>query len=80
MQTGIRSAYTACQVYFSTMEGSTTCGIDGMHSQKFFNSSDVTLNITDDKLDTWTATAKHNASNVTYTIDPNGTVTVTATP
>ena len=76
----LRSAYTACQVYFSTEEGSTTCGIDGMHNQKFFNSSDVTLNITDDKLDTWTATAKHNASNVTYTIDPNGTVTVTATP
>ncbi len=70
----LRSAYTACQVYFSTMEGSTTCGIDGMHNQKFYNSSDVTLEITDSNIDTWTATAKHTAGDVTYTIDKNGKV------
>jgi len=70
----LRSAYTACQVYFST-EGSTFCGTDGMHAQKFYNSNDVTLEITDSSLDNWTATAKHDAGNVTYTIDKNGKIT-----
>ncbi len=71
----LRSAYTACQVYFSTESGATSCGIEGMHAQKFYNSSDVTLDITNDTLDNWTATAKHTAGDVTYTIDKNGKIT-----
>lgn len=71
----LRSAYTACQVYFSTESGSASCGIDGMHAQKFYNSSDVTLEITNSSLDHWTATAKHISSDVTYTIDKNGKIT-----
>lgn len=71
----LRSAYTACQVYFSTEEGSAICGTGGMNAQNFQNSSDVTLTITDPAMDTWTATAKHAAGDVTYTIDKNGKVT-----
>ena len=71
----LRSAFIACQVYFSTEDGSSTCGTSGMNAQKFYNSSDVTLNITDPNIDTWTATAKHVAGDVTYTIDKNGKVT-----
>ena len=70
----LRSAYTACQVYFSVEEGSATCGTGGLTSQKFQNSSDVTLTITDANLDNWTATAKHLAGTVTYAIDKNGKV------
>ena len=70
----LKHFYIACQVYFST-EGSTFCGTDGMHAQKFYNSNDVTLEITDSSLDNWTATAKHTAGDVTYTIDKNGKIT-----
>ncbi len=74
-KTELRGAYTACQVYFSTESGATSCGIGGMQAQKFFNSNDVTLEITDSSLDNWTATAKHNAGDVTYSIDKNGKIT-----
>jgi prepilin-type N-terminal cleavage/methylation domain-containing protein len=70
----LRSAYTACQVYFSTESGATSCGMNGMHAQNFYHSSDVTLNVDDPTLDNWTATAKHNASSVTYTINKNGQI------
>ncbi|NMC90880.1 MAG: prepilin-type N-terminal cleavage/methylation domain-containing protein [Smithella sp.] len=74
-KTELKGAYTACQVYFSTESGATSCGIGGMQAQKFFNSNDVTIAINDPDMNNWTATAKHDAGNVTYTIDKNGKIT-----
>lgn len=74
-KTELKGAYTACQVYFATEASATSCGIGGMHSQKFYKSSDVKLEITKENIDDWEATAKHDAGNVTYTIDKNGKIT-----
>lgn len=65
----------SCQVYFAAEADAKSCGIDEMHSQKFYNSGDVTLDITNDTIDNWTATAKHDAGSVTYAIDKNGRIT-----
>lgn len=73
-KTELKGAYTACQVYFSTVDGSTTCGTGGMNSQKFYNSSDVNLTITDTSIENWAATANHVSGNATYTMDKNGKV------
>ena len=70
----LKSAYTACQVYFTVDENATNCGFDGMHSQKFYNSSDVQIDITDTASTSWTATSRHDSGNVTYSIDINGKI------
>lgn len=70
----LKSAYLACQVYFTADESATDCGFGGMHTQKFFNSTDVQIDITDTGATSWAATAKHDSGNVTYTIDQSGKI------
>ncbi len=71
----LKSAHVACQVYFASDETASDCGVDGMHTQKFYNSNDVQITITSTSATSWAATAKHDSGNSTYTIDANGKIT-----
>jgi type IV pilus assembly protein PilA len=73
----LKSAYTACQGYFSDNSLATGCSLADMAAANTFkNSVDVVISVTDPSSNTWGATAQHAASGTTlYTIDPFGKIT-----
>ena len=71
----LKSAFTACQAYFSDHQNINACDLTTV-TNLFAKSSDVTINVTNQTQMSWSATAKHTASGTTtYTIDQNGRIT-----
>jgi type IV pilus assembly protein PilA len=71
----LKSAYTACQGYFSDNSTATACAATDMVTSGFNNSTDVNIQVTNTAPSTWAATAQHTAGNRLYTIDPGGRIT-----
>jgi type IV pilus assembly protein PilA len=70
----LKSAYTACQAYFSDSPTTTDCTL-ALVASTFTPSADVTITPTVTTQTGWTATASHVAGNTTYTISPSGNIT-----
>jgi prepilin-type N-terminal cleavage/methylation domain-containing protein len=68
----LKSAYTACQAYFSDHPTVTTCDAAGAQAGGFNNSNDVVITVTNTAPTTWNATAYHTGGNTTYTVNPGG--------
>ncbi len=75
-QAELKSAYTACQAYFSDHPAATACDAAAMTTAGFTNSTDVTITPGAGGAATWTATGKHVAAGTdTYVVDPGGRIT-----
>jgi type IV pilus assembly protein PilA len=70
----LKSAYTACQAYFSDAPAIAACNLANV-AGTFSPSADVTINITSNTQAAWSATSNHVSGNSTYTIDPSGNIT-----
>ncbi|MEN6621063.1 MAG: prepilin-type N-terminal cleavage/methylation domain-containing protein [Smithella sp.] len=69
----LKSAYTACQAYFSDNPGATACANATLGG--FNNSSDVNIAVGTNTPTGWTATASHIGGNQTFTVDNGGRIT-----
>ena len=72
-QAELKSAYTACQAYFS--DNPTATGCSAPSAGGFNNSNDVIVTVTGATPTAWTATANHVGGNKLYTVDPGGRIT-----
>ena len=74
----LHNIYLACKAYWADNAGSDPCSIDIAKQEPYgFNpSTNVVVTVTPDKnIETdFEATAKHNISNTTYTIDENDNI------
>jgi len=69
----LKSAYTACQAYFSDHPTATVCAAPSAGG--FNNSTDVTITVATDTPAAWSATGSHSGGNTTYTVDVGGRIT-----
>ena len=72
-QAELKSAYTACQAYFSDNPGAASCSDPTLGG--FNKSADITLSVTTATPTGWTGTASHTGGNKLYTVDPGGRIT-----
>jgi len=72
-QAELKSAYTACQAYFSDNPTAAACAAPSAGG--FNNSADVNVAVTGSTPTAWTATASHVGGNKLYTVDPGGRIT-----
>jgi type IV pilus assembly protein PilA len=70
----LKSAYTACQAYFSDSPTTTDCTLATV-AATFTKSPDVTITTTNTTQNGWSATSVHAAGSTTYTISPGGNIT-----
>jgi len=69
----LKSAYTACQAYFSDQPTATSC--TNPSAGGFNNSTDVAITVTTATPTGWSGTGSHTGGNTTYTVDPGGRIT-----
>ena len=69
----LKSAYTACQAYFSDNPSATACS--NPTAGGFSNSNDVNIVVGNTAAVNWTGTANHVAGNITYAVDAGGRIT-----
>jgi len=75
-QAELKSAYTACQAYFSDHPTATACDAAAMAAAGFTASTDVTITPSAGGAASWTATGKHAATGTdTYGVDAGGRIT-----
>ena len=72
-QAELKSAYTACQAYFSDNPGAAGCADPTLGG--FNKSNDITLTVVTSTPTAWNATASHIGGNRLYTVDPGGRIT-----
>ena len=72
-QAELKSAYTACQAYFSDNPSATACSAPSAGG--FNNSTDVNIAVTGSSPTAWTATSSHVGGNKLYTVDTGGRIT-----
>ena len=69
----LKSAYTACQAYFSDHPTATACA--DPTAGGFNKSNDVNITVSNDTTANWSGTASHTGGNTTYTVDNGGRIT-----